>query len=300
MAEAYTFAHFTDPHLPLLPQDLGLRALLPGKRLSGIMSWQGNRRYIHLPEILAALVGDIHAHQPRHIVLTGDLVNISLAREFDRAAAWLRGVGPPADVSVVPGNHDCYVADEGAAGQIQWAPYMRGDAPGGVDFPYCRIRGDMAFIGVTTAVATPVFCADGEVGAAQLAALENMLQRLGRDGLMRVVMLHHPPGAAGIARRKGLRDRDALLQVLARCGAELVLHGHTHRGVLDRIPGPRGPIPVVAPSSASALGSHGENARWHFLEVSRKDGGWQVAVTVRGLDPQTRQFRTDGQFTLSV
>lgn len=300
MAEAYTFAHFTDPHLPLLPQDLRPRAALLGKRLSGMISWQGNRRYIHLPEILAALVNDIHAHRPQHIVLTGDLVNISLTQEFDRAAVWLHSLGAPADVSLVPGNHDCYVAGDGAAGQIQWAAYMRGDAAAGPDFPYCRIRGDVAFIGVTTAVPTPVFSASGEIGAEQLTALGNLLERLGGDGLMRVVMLHHPPGAAGMAKRKGLHDREALLRVFARHGAELVLHGHTHRGVLDRIPGPHGHIPVLAPSSASALDPHGENARWHLLEVHRAPGGWRVAVTVRGLDPDTRQFCTDGQFTLSV
>ena len=76
----------TDPHLPLLTQEMGIRAARPGKRLSGILSWRMKRCHIHLPEILAALVADINAHTPDHIVLTGDLVNVSLPAEIARAS----------------------------------------------------------------------------------------------------------------------------------------------------------------------------------------------------------------------
>ncbi len=302
MTESYSFAHFTDPHLPLLPHDMRPRAELMGKRLSGALSWRLKRRHIHLPEILASLLADIRAHRPQHIVLTGDLVNVSLPEEFARATAWLGALGPPANISVVPGNHDLYVAGAGHAGLGQWASYMRGDAPAGAaQFPYCRIRGQVAFIGVSTALPTPVFSAAGKIGAAQLRALGGLLESLEKAGLMRIVMLHHPPGAAGASRRKGLRDREALLEVLARHGAELVLHGHTHRGVLDRISGPHGPIPVLAPSSASALDPHGENARWHLIEAGpAPGGGWRIQVTVRGYDPAASRFCTEGQFTLGI
>jgi hypothetical protein len=39
--------------------------------------------------------------------------------------------------------------------------------------------------------------------------------------------------------------------VLARHGAELVLHGHDHERALFTLPGPRAPIPVVGVPSAS-------------------------------------------------
>ncbi len=143
--------------------------------------------------------------------------------------------------------------------------------------------------------------AAGEIGGQQLAALADILARMGKAGLMRVLMLHHPPGVAGASRRKGLRDRAALLNILARHGAELVLHGHTHTGVFDHAPGPHGPIPVLAPSSASALNPHGEHARWHLLEITRSSPGrWQIQVTVRGLNPPAGQFETQGQFSLLV
>lgn len=296
---AYRFAHLTDPHLPLTPADLRPGAGLINKRLSGALSWRFKRRSIHLPEILARTVSDILAHQPAHIVLTGDLVNISLPQEFRRAAAWLLTLGSPENVSLVPGNHDAYVKSAIDGETCPWAAYMQGDAGSGkLEFPYCRIRDGLAFIGLNTAVPTPMFSAAGRLGAQQLAKLGPLLESLGRERAIRVVMLHHPPGKAGESRRKGLEDREALRQVIARHGAELILHGHTHRSGLDHISGPLGPVPVLAPSSASALDPHGESARWHLLEAERTTGGgWRIGVTVRGLDAQ-RQFQTQGKFYL--
>ncbi len=300
MTTPFTIAHFTDPHLPLLAEELRLCAAAPGKRLSGILSWRMKRRHIHLPEILAATVADIHAHQPQHIVLTGDLVNVALPGEITRAAAWLETLGAPKDISLTPGNHDAYISSALDTMQQHWAAYMQGDDPGpGTPFPYCRIRGKIAFIGVSTAVPTRVFSATGAVGGEQLSALGDLLEKHGKAGLVRIVMIHHPPGAAGASRRKGLTDRAALLAVFARHGAELVLHGHTHRGVFDHAPGPNGPIPVLAPASASALDPHGEHAGWHLLEISRASSGqWQIGVTVRGYNPASGQFETQGRFSL--
>ena len=299
MTMAYRFAHLTDPHLPLHAADMRPGAGLVNKRLSGALSWRFKRRSIHLPEILARTAADIHAHQPGHIVLTGDLVNISLPREFERAALWLSALGAPENVSVTPGNHDAYVKSSATSASCSWAAYMQGDAGNGkVEFPYCRIREEIAFIGLSTAAPTPLFSATGRIGAEQIAELGPLLERMGRAGMMRVVMLHHPPGVAGNSRRKGLQDREALRQVIARHGAELILHGHTHRAGLDHLSGPRGPVPVLAPSSASALDPHGENARWHLLEAERAaGGGWRIGVTVRGLDGQG-QFQTGGRFYL--
>ncbi|HAK61740.1 MAG TPA: metallophosphatase [Alphaproteobacteria bacterium] len=299
MTMAYRFAHLTDPHLPLTRGDLRPVARLMNKRLSGALSWGFRRRHLHLPEVLARTAADIHAHRPGHIVLTGDLVNISLPQEFARATQWLATLGDPENVSVTPGNHDAYVKSAVETGIWPWAAYMQGDAGNGkTEFPYCRIREGIAFIGLSTAVPTPLFSAAGGIGAEQLTKLGRLLESLGRDGMMRVVMLHHPPGAAGDSRRHGLQDREALRRVIARHGAELILHGHTHRSVLDYLSGPRGPAPVLAPSSASALDPNGENARWHLLEAERAaGGGWRIGVTVRGLDG-LGQFRTEGKFYL--
>ena len=103
----FVLAHLSDPHLaPLPPPRLGE---LASKRLLGYLNWVRKRRAIHRRDVLAAIVADLHAAKPDHIAVTGDLVNIALPAEIANAAHWLEALGPPAQVSLVPGNHDAYV-----------------------------------------------------------------------------------------------------------------------------------------------------------------------------------------------
>jgi len=308
MTGLFRFAHLTDPHLPLLPGDMRGRSLTAVKRLSGLLSWHRKRQHIHRPEILEAAVADIRAHEPRHVVLTGDIVNVALPAEFARADEWLATLGNAGEVTIVPGNHDTYVETPWSAGAGRWHAYMTGDegmAPGrspeGLPFPFVRVRGPVAFVGLSTAVSTPLFSAAGRIGANQLALLGPILEKLGRQGLLRVVLLHHPPARGASSRRKGLKGHEALRGVLAQAGAELVLHGHTHMAMFDRLAGPRAAIPVLAPSSASALDARHESARWHLIDVARlPTGQWRLQVTVRGLDPATKRFRGEGRFVLML
>ena len=300
----FTFAHFSDPHLPL-PAGTRLAALL-NKRWSGYVSWRGHRRHVHLPEILAAAVADMRALAPDHLVITGDLVNIALPGEFVAARRWLEALGGPADVTLVPGNHDATVTQPWERALGQWEPWMRGDDPpgGAVQtplFPSVRRRGPVAFIGLSTAVPTPLFMASGRLGPDQLGRLEAILADLKREGMFRCILLHHPPvtmpGGGG---RKGLVDRAGLQAVLGRTGAELLLHGHTHRSRLDWLAGAGGPIPSMAVPSASAMPSSKDHARWHFCVLERLESGWRLDVQVRGLAPGARHFEPEGRFHLTV
>ena len=97
----FVLAHLSDPHLSPLPTPR-LRELT-GKRLLGYLNWRRSRRDEHRPEALDAIVHDLIARTPDHIAVTGDLVNISLPGEFASARQWLENLGPPRDVTVVPG-----------------------------------------------------------------------------------------------------------------------------------------------------------------------------------------------------
>ena len=301
---AQTFAHLTDPHLPLLGADLRTWGALNGKRATGTLSWWAKRRRVHRREVSDALLADVHAHQPDQVLVTGDIVNISLPAEFARASAWLHTVGAPRDVMVVPGNHDAYVPVDWPEGLGRWAPYCAGDDGTGatacdIAFPVVRVRGRVAFVGVSTAVPLLAFSAAGRVGPDQLARLEATLADLGARGLFRVVLMHHPPGRAGASARRGLIDREPFARVIARAGAELIVHGHTHRAVLDSLPGPREPVTVLAPGSASS--AHHERASWHLVSLSAgdADGLWRADIEVRGLDAQTLRPLSLGRFTLA-
>ena len=291
--QRFRFAHLSDPHLPLEPDRLRGRGLL-SKQLLSYLSWRRKRRHHHRPDVLAALVADIHAHAPDHIAVTGDIANISLPGEFTRGREWLESVGLPEQVSYIPGNHDAMVTVPFGQGLGLWRDYMEGDKPpsdraplpDGL-FPSLRRRGPVAFIGLNSGLPTLPLLATGRVGPTQREALGDLLADLGRQGLFRVVMVHHPVADGVVKPRKGLTDRVLLRQVLARSGAEMLLHGHAHRASLSSVRGPEGSIPCLTVPSASCGGlGKDEAAKWNLVTVERGGDGWRVQVDIRGYDTQ--------------
>src|SRR5215467_1532565 len=127
MSKPFVLAHLSDPHLGPLPQP-GVRELA-SKRLLGYINWRRSRHRRHRRDALDAITHDLLDRRPDHVAITGDLVNIALPAEFAHAGRWLETLGQPADVSVVPGNHDAYVAAATRYRDRHWLPYMTGDSP---------------------------------------------------------------------------------------------------------------------------------------------------------------------------
>src|SRR5690606_24125384 len=142
--------------------------------------------------VIDRLVADLKVQTPDHVAVTGDLMNLALGGEIELARLWLEALGKPADVSVVPGNHDAYVRGALAKACAAWSPYMSGDNAAGParpgSFPYLRVRGPVALIGVSSARATAPFMASGFFGESQAGRLSRLLDDARRRGLFRVVM----------------------------------------------------------------------------------------------------------------
>jgi 3',5'-cyclic AMP phosphodiesterase CpdA len=289
-------AHLSDLHLP---PEAGptLRQLL-GKRLLSYLAWQRKRRR-RKEVLLPRLLEDLAAFAPDAIAVTGDLTHFALPAEFAAGRAFLQALGPSGKVLAIPGNHDALVPVPPAQGLALWAEWMRGDdtAPGA--FPYQRRIGDVALVGLSTALPTAPGLASGRLGAAQLGRLAELLAEAGLQGLCRVVLIHHPP--TGENRRRGLDDRAALLDVLARHGAEMLLHGHSHRPALERLQGAGGQVlPGIGVPQALAGTGHRYSARWHLYRIGRGAGGWTLNTLVRGHDPATGGYRTLGEWRLAL
>lgn len=275
----FTLAHLSDPHLPLPAPRLGE---LIGKRVTGYINWQRRRRSIHDPAVLAKLIADLKTQAPDHIAVTGDIANIALEEEFVRGRQWLQELGSLNDVSLVPGNHDAYVR-QAVRYSAQWAPYMNG-ANGETGFPYVRRRGPVALIGLSTAVATPIFMATGRLGSLQLAKLGEILQDLGREKTFRILLIHHPP-VSKAKRYKLLTDAPQFLHVIAAQGAELVLHGHDHLHMLNWLDGPGGShVPAVGvPSASAAPGADKDDAAYNLYAIDGASGAWRCEINSRGI-----------------
>jgi 3',5'-cyclic AMP phosphodiesterase CpdA len=275
----FTLAHLSDPHLAPLPSPAPRE--LFSKRGLGYLNWLRKRRRIHRPEPLAALVADLAAHHPDHIAVTGDLINLSLSNEFAPARGFLERLGPPDRVTLVPGNHDSYVRAATAFAPRHWGEYMRGDR--GEDFPFVRRRGPLALIGLSTSLPTWPFAATGRLHGDQLARLDGLLAELGREGLFRVVLIHHPPVAKANYFRR-LTDAAAVREVLRKHGTELVLHGHHHAAELVWLAGPRVTIPCVGvPSASGAPGHHDDPAGYNLYEIDGTAGAWRCTMVSHSL-----------------
>jgi 3',5'-cyclic AMP phosphodiesterase CpdA len=280
MMAAFTLAHLSDPHLPPLPA-ARLRDLA-GKRALGYLNWTRNRHKYHRREVLDALVADMQAQRPDHVAVTGDLVNLALDAEFTPAQAWLKSVGQPQHVTVVPGNHDAYVRATKHRFAGTFGDYLRGDThANGTPFPFVRKRGPLALIGVSSAVPTAPLMATGKLGRAQLDALEQTLAQLSSEQAFRVLLVHHP--LQSNSRMKRLTDSRQLRALLKRHGVELVLHGHDHIHSTMWFDGTDGKIPAIGVPSASALAHrHYPAAAYNLFSIERDGEQWRCMQTVRG------------------
>jgi len=294
----FVLAHLSDPHLapPPLPMTAGN---VLSKRLLSRLSWARKRRFEHRPQVLDAIVADLVAHKPDHVAITGDLTNFAAPEEFAAARAWLQGLGSSEDVTVIPGNHDALVDLPPVQGLLQWADFLT-DTPAEVAFPAIRVRGPVALIGVCSAIPTPPGSAAGRVGAHQRERLLTALTDLGREGLFRVVLIHHPPADGLVKKRKSLLDAAEFRQVIQAAGAELVLHGHGHEPAVSSLPGPREPIPCLgAPSASAVAGGRHAAARWRRIEIEDPGGEARVTVVERGLGEDGATVRELGTYRLA-
>jgi 3',5'-cyclic AMP phosphodiesterase CpdA len=278
----------TDLHMALRPRP----SELAGKRALGSINWHRKRKFVHRPEVLDAITRDVKEQMADHIVVTGDLVNLSLPAEYQRARTWLNALGTPHDVTVIPGNHDVYIRAAVPSPAAFWGDYMRGD--GGSDgFPFVRRRANVALIALSTGVPTGPFMATGRLGAQQLSRFAQMLDAT--RGLFRVVLIHHPPLSAPRRYMRRLIDAPDLRGVLAEHGAELLIHGHDHERAVVRLDGPRGTkIPAVGAPSASARGPHGhENAGgYNIYRIDGDAAAWRCEMLARerGADGTVREI----------
>lgn len=322
LAAEMRFAHLSDWHATTLVG--GGAGLLRLKRLSGWASWGLSRRYRHSHAVLEAAFRDVRAQHVDQILVTGDLTHVSLKNEFRVAAKQLAALGTPNDVFLIPGNHDCYVPVPKKDSWDLWAPYLHGTnfddldpnlreclvapvgehvAPSHDDYPTLRVNGQLAMIGLCSAIPTPIFKAGGLLGEAQLERLERLLVVTRNQKLCRVVMIHHPIAEKGEPKRRALWDADDLRGVLEREGAELVIHGHKHRRRLNTVAGPSGQIPVIGVPSSSETGSRPDKrAQYHIYTLRPRDSNGRIGfdAEIRGFDSDSQSFERVDESLLSI
>ena len=271
-------AHISDIHLSPMPQ-VGWRDLL-GKRITGYLNWKLKRHDELNSETLAALVRHLQAQKADFTAVTGDLVNLALPAEIERAGDWLNALGAADKVAVCPGNHDAYVPGALESAQKVWGEYLKGETLDDGDFPFVRRIGELAVISCSSAVPTRPFLAIGRFDEVQAERLGRLLRVMGEADYFRTVLIHHPPNPELQHPSFGLKGHKLFREVIAEHGAELILHGHTHRSSIHSIPGNKGEVPVVGVAAASAAqgGTLDDPARYNLFRIERAGDGWTCTM----------------------
>ncbi len=296
----FRIAHVSDPHI-LTRTAAHWRGMLFNKRLTGYANLVLQRGRVHrrdyLLSVLAAAAG-----QSDHVVVTGDITNLSLEHEYEEARALLAEVARRAEVTVVPGNHDIYLHSIQEHRRFVHhfrtfmdsdLPELAHDLPAG-PFPFVQVRGPVAFIGVSSAIPRPPFVSAGRIGRRQIEAVERVLAHPAMRGRTPILLLHHPPvdQRLRIARlRDGLVDAAALRAVLARVPRAVVLFGHLHVRRRWTMRTASGAVDLIAASGA-ALDHQDPSVRAGFNLYEVDDDGTFGSVEAHVVDPVQGGFET--------
>ncbi|MFN3200623.1 MAG: metallophosphoesterase family protein [Bradymonadia bacterium] len=265
-------AHFSDTHVLSLK---GARAgQFLGKRWTGAVNLALNRAKHYRVEVFELLLETLVALEPDHSICTGDLVNLALAGEFDRVSGLLGDRFADDALTLVPGNHDYYAKDAIEEGLFErhfgrWQPQDIDLGAG--RYPVVRLLDEVAIVGLSSAIPTPVFMATGEVGDAQLARVKAAFEHPEVAKRFPLMMLHHPllpDETRKMDRTRRLLDAHKVIDTIAGLGAHqpgAVVHGHNHAWRRGVVPGTQ--VPILQVASGSRHSSH-STAEFHIYVIT--------------------------------
>ena len=275
------------------------------KRFTGWVNLRLKRGHKHRSTHVGACAREITRAKVDHVVITGDLTNLALEQEFVAVRELLEehlGLDPH-QISAVPGNHDLYT--RGALRDQRFTKYFHdyvtSDLPElGADiplgrFPFVKLRGPVAIIGLSSAVPRPPLVASGELGKMQLDALAVILEHPEVQKRTPVILIHHPihnPDSMVATLMRGLSDAEALSAKLAGLHRGLLLHGHLHVRRQKPFGTPLGELLSVGATSASLEHEH-EHKMAGFNLYEFDDTGKLGRIEAHVLDAKEDSFRVE-------
>jgi 3',5'-cyclic AMP phosphodiesterase CpdA len=228
---------------------------------------------------------------PELIVATGDLTHRGRPEQHERAAAFLRGLGPT--VLAVPGNHDIPHTFP-ARFTHPWREFERRWETTAPVFS----TQDLHVVGINSA--RPWRHQSGGLRAPALASARAHLGSA-PTGALRVACLHHHlTGAPWRSRKRPVARRGHVLGALVDAGAELILSGHIHQSAASErrefevgLGDERGVAIVIAPGLGQPRPRRrGEARGLHVIETDASEISVETLVFADGefVPIATRRF----------
>ncbi len=186
-----------------------------------------------IPEVVEALVDELHALHPDLIAVSGDLTQRARAAEFLKVRVFFDRLPQP--LIVVPGNHDVpdYRLTRFVAPWSRWKRWLGSDMEPVVE-------GDrFCAVGINSARRWGPYLdwSRGRVNLAQIRRVEQVFSQGAKD--LHILVAHHPfLLTASSASRHAIARADIALPRWFRAQVDLILGGHVHMaysGVVDGI-----------------------------------------------------------------
>jgi 3',5'-cyclic AMP phosphodiesterase CpdA len=291
-------AHLSDLHLTTSPLGWQWRDWF-SKRTTGWLNlrWLGRaHRFRQADQVLAALVADLYRLHPARVIFSGDATTLGFESELVRAAQFLRLGQPDALPGLaVPGNHDYYLRSVARAGLFEryFAAWQSGERIDSSVYPFAQRVGPLWLVAVNSSTGNFwTWDASGQVDAAQLERLRRLLDRL--EGGPRILVTHYPVCLASGRRERrthGLRNVAQVVDIAARGGIGLWLHGHRHDAyhLME---------PSLAPFPIACAGSGTQCGRWSYGDYQVED--CQLRGTRRTFSEKSGRFETGEQFEVTI
>ena len=284
-------AHISDLHILDLHGVTAKRFV--SRRVFGGANLLLRRAGAHKIETVERLIEDLLREEPDHILVSGDLSNLALDSEFERAFHLLKLLGDRSRLYVVPGNHDYYTAGAIKARRFEkyFHPYMfeRFSDLDPWPYPFVKDLGPIAIVGVNSACQTVPPFAYGMISERQYTNLEAALTAIPAGKLKGVLMhhaLHRMPGRKEYTDR--LIGRDRFLNTLFKHKVDVVFYGHDHAGRISELRRDGHSLRLICCGSSTRSGDT-EDACGRYRIIHLEDGAIR-AIDTKVYDPSDRAF----------
>ncbi len=171
--------------------------------------------------VIEPLVATVKTIKPDVVVISGDLTQRARSEQFQEARQFLDTL--PSPQIIVPGNHDVPLYNVFARFFQPLDKYRRYITN---DLEPFYADDEIAILGINTARSLTI--KDGRINERQVAKIRERLCPFA-DEVTKIIVTHHPFDLPEGQKEDELVDRAQMaMEVLASCGADVLLAGHLH------------------------------------------------------------------------
>lgn len=247
-------AHISDLHLTHLKwRDFNK---FFNRRILGGINLLTFRKGLHTMRVMEALLKSLKEQKYDHIVISGDLTNLSLPTEFKNVKSFISLLGDYDKITPIPGNHDRYAKEsfEEKVFESYFGDYLwNWDDKNYGRFPVLKKIDFVNIFCLDSTCPTPPALSYGIVEKKEIEEFEKLIRFSKKDNF-NILLIHHNLHRRGIIAEMTARllNRDEIISIILKNDLHLVLHGHNHTPYKWNLIKNGKIIPIISTGSSTA------------------------------------------------